>query len=888
MVPLIRLTAYDLDPSSTPWLHDFKTIRFAQEWRTEVARRYSALFRRPEAGRTVPIRQLTALLHAAVPDVVAAPGAATDDQLPWLYAAEPVPRTAVNHLVNAWVTTILSRKERVDENDVDDLLDALDDAMPEWVDTTVDLSANELTKGGTANPHRRLYSLLPEVVAARLAARTYKYDGAELSFRVVTTSKGTELVSWPPRSYLKGKRTWHYSLLLRVSLHTVPFSGRVRVHITSGVRRWETGDPVKLDPQRGAMAYLQVPLPWMVRAGSVPRLIPNLLRHDAVLGVPAWHHNSLVRLLPEYSAAFPYPEADELLNNPSEWARGRDGVSAWVVHRTGLATHRAKTGLMPVERRHVDSWVEQALSGNLLRAADMGKVTLIAKPDVWGRVKPNPEAKAEARVVRGRARRKACAAALGGRPLVVDVRYENERTRDALVTALREVLDLAPTTGAQVWHTEELDIRVEATTWDLITADLPVPRAAAARRRAALSAALERRTAIVEHFGTPGPDAPIGLTLIELRDADKFGPDRDPKTAIRLGCADARRVSQFITTDEKALADRARSAVLDGLRQLGAVMPPRHRLGTAVPEDMQYVGLWMVRKQRTTTRSARRALVAVRTRPFEDGQRVEGWDEHRKAWVAYPELLLSLTRDTDRALSEPDESKHLSLSEQRAVVQAHIRSILYQLRSTPTLLLVQAANLRQSWPWLTNASLVRDMLGFGDWPPQRAALFGPDLRVVLFRDSGGRDEVPQWYAPRDDDRFAGHASGVWEAFDAAPGNRVFASTTEVPVQGARPNQAIKFQDGTTSRGADVSAWNPEYRELTVLACKMTTTGEPENPKTWAVLAHQLRHVDDYVPLAKPLVLHLAERAEQYVLPLFAEKSDRGNSTSPEQRNTPIA
>ncbi|MBW4720345.1 pPIWI_RE module domain-containing protein [Saccharothrix obliqua] len=867
----IRLTAYELDPTTRPWSHSFKTIRFARDWRAEVVERYTRLFNRPFAGATAPIRQLTALLQAAVPDVIAAPGAATDDQMPWLYAAEPIPRTALSRMMNAWVTTMMSRRGQADPNDVDDLLDAIDDAMPEWVDTEVDLTAAGVTRGGTADPERRLYTLARDVVAARLAAHTYEYEGAALSFRIVTDTDRTELVSWPPRQYLRGKRIWHHSLLLRVSLHTVPFSNRMRVHITSGVRRWESGDAIKLAPQRGATVYLQVPLPWMVRASSVPRLIPNVLKHDSRLGEPAWHRNSLVRLLPEYSAAFPYPRPDELLDNPSEWGQGRDGVSAWVVHRTGFDSHAVGSGLMPVERRHVDMWVEQALGDRLTRAADMRKVVAIAKPELSKR--PRDE---EAKVLRARSRRRACAMALRGRPLVVDIRFENERTRDALITALREVLGLPPDDGSGTWRTEELEIRVECATWESVTADLPVPRShPAARGRATSDAIRDRRALIVEHFGAPTPDAPIRLALVELRNADKFGPDRDPKEAIRLGCADARRVSQFINTEGDALEERAKASVLDGLRQLGAVTPPRHRLGSAVPPDMQYVGLWMIRKQRrAAARSARRALVAVRVRPVDGGRRVEGWDEHRKTWVDYPELLLSLTVDHG---TETTGGKWLSQAEQRAATEARIRALLYQMRGTPTLLFAQAENLRWAWTWLGNGLIVRDMIGFGTWPAQRAALFGPDLRVVLIRGSGNRDEVPQWYAPLENDRFAGHASGLWVSRDAGVDNRVFASITEVPPQGARSNQAVKFQDAEASRSPAVSAWNPAYHELTVAVSKMTSTGEPEDPGTWAALTHQLRHADDYVALGKPLALHLAERAEQYVISF----ADRGSP--PEER-----
>ncbi|NUT53601.1 MAG: DUF3962 domain-containing protein [Saccharothrix sp.] len=859
MTPTVRLTAYDL--GRDPWSHDFKVIAFSKEWRDEVVRRYAKQFTRTDPRWTTPIKQLNSLLQAAVPDVLAAPGAATDDQVPWLYASDVVPHDAMIRLTSAWVTRILSRRGDADGDEVDALVDALENAMPEWSSASIDLTETALTRGGTADPHHRLYHLVPEAVAARLASRTYRHEGAELSFRVVRSPRGTELVSWPPQPYARRGRNWYHSLLMGISLHTVPFSDRPRVHVTYGVRRWVTGEPIKLSPQRGANAYLQVPLPWMLRDGGVPRLIPNGLWHDSTLGAPAWRRNSLMALLPEYSSAVALPSAEELIDNPTEWALGRDGVSIWVVHATIMGSHEAKAGLMPVERRHFDEWVEESLGGVLRRASDLTKVTLFAKPELWRRDK-DAEARAASKVTKGRARRLACAAALDGRPLVVEVRHENVRTRDALVNALCELLDLDPAATPH-WHTAELEVRVEVDTWEEVTADLPVSRSwGKAHARAVAVATRDRRTLIARHFEKLTPDAPIRLVLVELRGADKFGPGRDPKQAIRQGCADVRRVSQFITTETKALEERARSSVLDGLRQLGAVLPPRHTLGAAVPPDLQYVGLWMIRKNHTTTRSARRALVAVRVRPAEHGQRVEGWDEHRKRWVRYPELLLSLHHDIDL---ERDGGTWLSLAEQRAAAERRIKSLLFQIRGTPTLLLAQAGNLRHSWPWLTNSSMVADALGFGPWPAQRTALFGPGLRVVVIRDGEGRGEVPQWYAPRDDERFAGHASGVWQPFDAAPGNRVFQSITEVPVQGAKPNQAVKYRDGTGSGGVTVAGWNPEIRELTVLASRLTTTGEPEDPRVWAALTHQLRHADDYVPLAKPLALHLAELAEEYVL-----------------------
>ncbi len=75
-------------------------------------------------------------------------------------------------------------------------------------------------------------------------------------------------------------------------------------------------------------------------------------------------------------------------------------------------------------------------------------------------------------------------------------------------------------------------------------------------------------------------------------------------------------------------------------------------------------------------------------------------------------------------------------------------------------------------------------------------------------------------------------------------------------------------------GPAKTAWNPRYLELTVVGClsekALADAGRddvgPDQPAAWAALAHQLRFHDDYEPLSRPLHLHLARLAEEYVRP----------------------
>ncbi|WP_131784375.1 RNAseH domain-containing protein [Protofrankia symbiont of Coriaria ruscifolia] len=227
---------------------------------------------------------------------------------------------------------------------------------------------------------------------------------------------------------------------------------------------------------------------------------------------------------------------------------------------------------------------------------------------------------------------------------------------------------------------------------------------------------------------------------------------------------------------------------------------------------------------------------------------------------------------------------------QREEIERLVRSVLYQARDRPTLLLANAGNLRRSWPWIGNDSLVRDMLGFSGTDVQRLAAYGPDLRFVLTRDSNGREEVPQWYAPGNDR--VGFAAGLWAAPGADTDNRVFVSTAD----SSSSTKVIKrgllklgpHPDWPT--GPAKTAWNPRYLELTVVGClsekALADAGRddlgPDQPAAWAALTHQLRFHDDYEPLSRPLSLHLAKLAEEYVLPTESDRARRVERCLPGQ------
>ncbi len=893
---VVRLAAYEPDPTAGDWLETFQTIKFGPEWKDAAMALYGLSRPAMDTNVALPIRSLNDLLRAAAPGVIATGrGVTTEQNSPWLYAANEVSTDLVAALVNTWVATLGPRQAAVDplqqaelEEAISVVQESLTRTMPIWTESVVDLGTAGLTSGGTAAPDRSLFQLVPAVLAKQLARRPYRQGDEELHFRIVTTAQGAELVSWPPRPFSKKGRSWYYSCVVSLTVQTVPFTANLRVHAGIGVRRWVTGGRIHVPSDRGVGVYLAVTPPWTTGDDHTPRLSHNFVDYFDRGSRHEWRSRSTVELLPEIDIVGQYPSAPGIMVDPDRWLDGVDGITAAVAHSNVLPDHEVKAGIGPTERAQLDRWVELGLAPWLRRVSDLKRTGHRSRPamrpkprwpkvdeDVAGNDSRKAVAQAEANRAAGLARRAALTSALDGAPLEVELLWQSERVRDRLVSTLCELLNLRPQAQGQwEWVADGLTVRVNARRFgDPEASALPIPRAKGAELRQMVAEVNEKRRAQVRGLFSDvlDPASTAGLVFVELHDRDAFSAsESDPKTAVRWGCADSGRLSQFIAhreDDDQALEIRAKSAVLDGLRQLGAIDVPVHRVD-GVPADTRIAALWMVNRHGGGLgRSPRRELVALRLEPRDGYRRLEAWDDEDKLWTPYRQYLLKLPGNAPHDLPRR--------ADQRFAIERRIRSVIHQLRGEPTLLLVNSGNLRQWWTWISNSELVSDMVGFGEELPQRTAAWGPDLRLVLIRNGNGREEVPQWYAPASNDESAGFAAGLWQSADAETGNRVFASMTDVPASaGATKRTALKILTGPEwSRAPGKMMWNPGYLEITVASCLsrgvLAASGRgdllPDEPADWAAVAHQMRMVDDYVPLAQPAVLHWAALTEEYML-----------------------
>ncbi|MCB5909655.1 pPIWI_RE module domain-containing protein [Streptomyces pinistramenti] len=890
MYKFLRATAYEPDPAHGPWVEHPHVLTFAQPWHAELTELYGRVKRRRGQPVALPVGRLNSLLSALAPGVVAiGRGASKEPELPWIYAREPVPADNLVPLMTTWAADLLhGLEDQEDEpdgacsaetrDDAERLLDAVWEGEPEWRATSLDLTASRLSAGGTAEPDHRLYSLLPEWVAARLAQRPFRIRDGELRFRIVNRPNCTELVSWPPLPHMAGRRTWYYSALIKITVHTVPFVPSPRVHVTTSIRRWATGDEARPKAPTGATVLLDAPLPWPDTGTVRARLIENVIGYDRRSKGMAWRRRSTVGLLPALDIVRTYPAPDTLLASPEDWLTGRNGVAAGIVHSNQMGAHKIGTGLMPEERSELDTWVEEGLRPLLRRVPDLTRVKQRIKP-----VK-RPEGGPEW----ARARRRALRTALNGAPLDIEILWMTAETRDALLASLAGLLDLPVAEGASAdaWEFRGSGLHVRLRTRPLGALGAPLkPVRGKAGRRAALGEAIRSRRDDTARQLDDVRSA-TAVALVELGGKSRFGAqDSDPKHAVRLGCARAGLLSQFITHPDDAetsLDHRADSAWLDVFRQLGALTFPGFDADATIPGSLQYLGLWWVRHNgKGPTLCAGERLVALRVRPEDSAHPVCGWDDAQGTWVPYSQLLLSLAAEAEPCPTSADEPAPSAVtrrfthrSDRHDEAARQIRTILYDLRDRPTLLLANSGNLRQSWPGITNGSLVQDMINFVEGPHQRLASYGSDLRCVLVRDANGREEVPEWYAHDDEGRI-GFTEGLRGPVDAQ--GRVFVSTAAKPKSGGKPPKGLRKLILTDSwpQAPTVTARNPAYLEVNVLGClsekALADAGRtdlaPDRPAEWAALVHLLRHHDDYPPLAGPLPLHLARLAGEYVLPL---------------------
>lgn len=963
----IETAAFIPDPGAGLFTEFYQALAFPADWREPIRRLLYGEQGTSGDHRPIPIMGINSAIRALAPDLVSvAEWATRNDDKPWLYTKHELSTAVLKTLVATWLHT---RKPSPDDFErLTRTIGELDLDSVDWVLTAVTMGEQQLSRGGTAVPARHLYRLLPDVLAARIAALPpYEYCGTQVTFCQAATDQGAELVSWPPSVHVpvhKGKalEPWHYSGVIKISLRTVPFEPVPRIHLSVGVRRWVRGEVWPADGD-ATTVYMRTNGPWLAGAEQSARFaaVPLKVWHAKDSVSARWAHGSSAAILRWLEISRDFPDAPKLAADAEGWLDHQDGITAAVTYHTAMGYHGVESGLMPSERMRLIRWATNALlpefrpDGRLTTDRRVIKGVPEAVLQQYVSIPKEPKEKEDdmperaAKIAHARnenqardasnaiLRRELLAEALGGEHvLVCHLLFQTAEVEKAIIdTAVKslgltdhllsspatEIRPGAPVEGTWTWRTPELEVRIHAR--DLGEHGGDLGRGTPPKRGKATQEAIEIRRREVSEFLTGLPQASQGV-IAEIDGKKAYRKRRrtaDPKFAIRLGCADAGRVSQFITVElqsagaeaaetpddateledaaeKSSLEHRAEAAWADLLRQVGMNFIPRHTLGNiAIPAGLNQVAFWIARRNSDgPTWNPQFTPVAILVRP---GQAtVLGRTPDTEGWVPYPKLLRELTGQV-----RGEDIKYED--QQKAKAAQFIRETLGTLSGEPTVVMAYAQNTRYRWDWLQDGHIEKDKIQFGDGPVQRIALHR-GLRIIRVRD-GVREESPEWWVPKNDEH-AGLSKALWAPPGAWHGDeqegsrfRVFGSTTEkgkshskIGVDDTKltrhnTTRTVKGEDGAQKKvqvavtNAGKNAWNPTLLEITVAALQ-----KGDDPRQWAMYTHQQRFPDTYDEgLKLPLILHLAELATEYALPHEyklleeANNDDTGGASGPD-------
>ncbi len=874
----LRTLTFEIDRSPGEALpHRCHTMEFPEAWKhplRELSRRDSS----SDEGY-IPIRSLNAGIRALVPDIIStAKKAPLAGPRPWLYSTDPANPIGLRLIVDGWVRTAF---DNADTNRQLATLAGMSTTELVWKEHEIDLNGWQVGENGTTVIKGDVFTLLPDLLAARLTRpdAECELDETVLRFRRAPHTgddkSGAEVMSWPPLIHVDHRnRPWAFSFVVSFTVQTIPFHPRPVVHCDIGLRRWAS-ERVYLPAGEETTVYLLSKVPWIdsVHQSHAFQVAPIkwVRQHkgkanDGKHGVLTWG-NAVAPLLNELSLRTPLPAPESLRDDPVA-ALNIDGTpSAAIVYRNAMGgIHAVGAGVTVNDRRAILQWVAAELSPYVRLTEPLRRMTIpIVRPSRALR-SSNDGAVAgmDDAIVLAQCDRRLAVARTIGVVLRVDILYQSDGMRRSLVKVMCEDLGL-PEQATDValgmplrWETPELTV---------IAQPRPLGEAGAAlhidvegRRPDYVSRAIRARANDVCRLldGETGSAA-----LVELDGPDKYSKDTDPKDAIRLGCARAGTVSQFITPNDdeedgdEGNAHRAKQAWLDLVRrQLGVQMkPPCIALKNAdMPHPLHYVGIWLVKQFSTAHQGGIQHQVPVMVMLSSDSLEILATAPGLSGWLPYPDALRAL------AQSDPFITKRGQEGPAMYFIQEAMENDVLPLGDV--LLFTEAQNLRGTWKYLANSQLDRDKLTFGLGAPQPISDW-PGLRHVRIR-TAELSETPECFAIAGD--AYGFSEGLWAADSTG---RVFASTGRKPgtfKQSAHVSKVRSYTTSKTSSGRrpNLHAWNHQLVEITVAGIQ-----PGDAAWAWAAVAHELRSAaSHHVEMTtRPLPLHLAKLMGEYVVPL---------------------
>ena len=902
-------------------------MRFPDEWRAPLQQlAVLSSERGSERPSSFRIQSLNAAIAAFTPQLFVSPGQAYRSDDPWLIATEEIRPDKILRIVRAWLAEHYSARSELAEA-YDTAFEAIRDEDLVWepfqLSPIQEPSENNTARvdslGYAALPAFVANALVKRDVRIQVGPQECRL------VRVPVAQDRAELQTWPP-VYVESEngRRGAYSYVIGISLQTLAGVPRPRIHLTYGVRRWRldplrTPDRLFLPGKEGRTVYLRHPqaLTGVPQSSHFTRAMLDGVFVGDSQRVPVWR-DALAGIAGRIGAALPGPEDLTLMPERFLTPAQDDAVVAAIVEKTPRS-HPVGAGMGLEVREAITSAITGAL-GDLLELVP----PLIRSTATGTQQRNQPMLEPDLREIPVEVRLQALRDSIG-LEVAVEIWYQNPACRDQLVESLHAMLTgdrpalmaadetgvptppiqvtqrnlfagpegtaPAPATGKKAKRKRAAPERpaVDSSSDHEIAlpgggmlrvlprqlgawgAMLPDPTEADLKNRGEYKRRETQRRANQIAQELPATNGVPTLALIELphfqdsreRQRRYQVGSRDPKRALRLGMAQAGRVTKFTQgsfhadqdqknagrsrmTPEELLRERCENAVLEGLRQMGylpgaiTVTPPE---GQSLPERMVVAGVRMLRLTRKRTDT--RIYLPVVT-VFDTGRPgVYAWlpDEHINV-RPFHEAMLAITRFKDRDVARFQQDAMLVRLEQ------FLTKTLPETFGSDVVILAEAQNMRWLWPGLQNGELARDGLRFrrGSTPMSLANL-EHRFRLIRLRTSD-RSETPNWYTPgakpgKD------YASGLFRDSEA---ERTFY------------NIAVKPKTQGMARRGKQEAPGEQYAIPSMLEILVAAQQPDDSDEAWALAVHTWRRMGylaggDMTLL--PIPLQWAQKMDRY-------------------------
>lgn len=862
----LRTAAFVPNPEVAEYHDLWQAFTLPQHWRDAVQDVVRIAWNKSGTYDYIPVSRFNRVVEAVVPDLVHVASNAHDLNQPWFYTKHPVPTNIMRRLLLEWLKDIASGAE-IGNRQIQECFRQFDVAGSRelWEPAPVNLWEQELSEGGTAQPAKRLHRLLPDVIADRIARQTpYEFQGQRVEFLPTATDRGAELMAWPPLKHGSDKKPYYFSPVIRVRLHTVPFSPVPRLYLNAGIRRWyrwkagkqNNQSMFRIPERQGVSVYLRPDHPWIDDTDAPRRMSRAMIDWNNRQREVSWRFGGPGEMFARLGAASRFPDLTELRKDSYAYLDIRDGTQAVVTHGNAMSgKHNVQLGFSPTERLRLLEWAGRALEPEYVQMGDLGRAVRNDKPvfqvpkvqrtfptveipvapdhdDAETLVKYTKElAAAEKKLqaqqrAKDKAARNAEAAAEAWRLLLseatdcdevrIHLLYESDEVREAIVTAARECLDADcdvtedPATGRFDYYldAETVAVRIHARPRGGLGQPLLTGGLTPTAGRVHDAAKQQRAEDTERHLASLDEDSE--LVFVELPNRADFVDDfgrkaglRDPKQAIRRGAAMAGKVTQFITPPQ--IDDDQEDAVDGSLSS---------RAKSSWEDGLRAIGVRFI-AQHTVGDAIPKELNQVAFWLIKKNKTsLNKRDQYTPVAVLIrpgSRRIMAKTPDMTGWCTYPEVLRHVALmsergeeadseTKQKHIYARFIRATLSDLRNEPTLVLMAADNSRQRWDWLQDGKVQADKLQLGSGPVQRLSLFGSKLRVVRVRQDCGNYETPDWWAPD-------HAEDTkWEDREAGLTSGLWRQVDDsdrVYYSVAEKNENLSKADRRTSK---MSAW----------------------------------------------------------------------------------